>query len=309
MLVERTPKETRLVAADQHPIRTQVLVEARTLNKTQVGIPLGMTIATFIVNCIRGEVVSFWTGAAWILISCAVGVLLYVLIALIRAPFIVIGRHHRAIAELSDEVERMRSTPHLPIREPKSNPNIVYAKTELVAAHISKTDLIVEGAYRDFDSHGQLARYYNINAVTALFRNEPESSREVGEIRDVSAQVRYIPNEGAMLEISRGAWLSENANKVTFGLNDTHRLIIAFGTNREADGRQVWAAQRDFKGSAIGLKTEHMELRANRYEVRVRLIAEKTGEIIEDFNFDLKISREPEFRVSLTLASPSDTAP
>lgn len=109
MLSEPAPKGTELVRVDSHPIRQEILSETKALSTTQVVLPSGMAIATFIVNCLRGDVVSVWSGIFWAFVSLVVGLVLYYLIAVIRSPFVVIGKQHNEIAALLDRVSQLES--------------------------------------------------------------------------------------------------------------------------------------------------------------------------------------------------------
>jgi hypothetical protein len=77
MLPEPVAKKTEIVTVDSHPIRTQILAETKTLSKTQVLAPLGTALVALIVNIVRGEFISFWSGLAWTAMSIIAGLVVY----------------------------------------------------------------------------------------------------------------------------------------------------------------------------------------------------------------------------------------
>jgi hypothetical protein len=100
----------------------------------------------------------------------------------------------------------------------------------------------------------------------------------------------------APLKRNRGVWLSEKDNKVDFGIDSEHGLIIA--TVEETDGPHIYALQRDFDGAHPEGITKRAELVGDLYGVHVRL-REPDGTAVDECDMMLEVRRGPSFKVGL----------
>jgi hypothetical protein len=96
---------------ERHPILKQVYDDASELSKQQIILPSVMTVATFIAALLLGESISPWLVLRSAGLSIIVGVSLYLLIAILRAPFVIIGQHHREIIDLRQQGAKPESEP------------------------------------------------------------------------------------------------------------------------------------------------------------------------------------------------------
>jgi hypothetical protein len=84
-----------------HAVRRQIVTDIKGFSLTQVYPSLVLTVGAFLYAWWTGQVTSFSDGLKFILYSLAAGLALYILIAIIRAPVIVVGWHLRQISGLS----------------------------------------------------------------------------------------------------------------------------------------------------------------------------------------------------------------
>ena len=96
------PEDRPVVAA--RPVLQQVKQDLFAFSNAQVVPALAMGIGTFFTACALGQVTSWPSALLLVFGSVAVGLILYALLAVLRAPFIVIAQHHR---QLSDVHQRL----------------------------------------------------------------------------------------------------------------------------------------------------------------------------------------------------------
>lgn len=94
-------------AADQshylsdHAVRRQIWADIKGFSSEQVYPSLILTIGGLVYTWWTGQASSFRDGLKFIFYSVAAGLAFYILLAVIRAPFIVFGWHLRQISSLS----------------------------------------------------------------------------------------------------------------------------------------------------------------------------------------------------------------
>src|SRR5438270_6945044 len=177
------PPDKHLSFAERQPILYQIWVDTLKLSKEQVAIPLVMSVANFLNDYSAGRVTSAPSAVKSIFVSCLIGVILYLLINIIRAPFIVIGKQHRQITHLTqrladDEVtlNEVEARPPVVIEkvaesvaalpEPKHEPNLVYVKSEIVEAYKDINENIIEG---HLEREQRTNEEVNLRALVAVF--------------------------------------------------------------------------------------------------------------------------------------------
>ncbi len=84
-----------------HAVRRQIAADIKRFGVGQVFPSLVLTLGAFLYAWWTGQVTSFSSGITFILYSLAAGLALYILIAVIRAPIVVIGWHLRQLSRLS----------------------------------------------------------------------------------------------------------------------------------------------------------------------------------------------------------------
>lgn len=87
-----------------HPIRDQFFKEAFHLAWNQIGVPLVITFSGLGVAYFRGDLVSFKSGLITIVLWLSVGVVAYAVIALARAPFVVLAKHEGRLMDNESEI-------------------------------------------------------------------------------------------------------------------------------------------------------------------------------------------------------------
>lgn len=308
---------------ERHPIFKQAIADAGQLTWQQVGVP-GLTAVSSLViqlwNDYAAHRLELATSVKTVLFSLLLGMALYVLVAIIRAPFVVIGRQHRQLLSLNQRLTEIdfspKPSPSLsPLPDPgkllpssvvatkvvEIEPNIIALESEIYIAHNDEDGVIVEGEIR----HRSVGGGFwwaddNLLALTVPYRNRLYEEGEVGEVGDVSAQITYYSFDTKKwpYEINRVAWLSEEESYVSFGLNDTHRLVIV---TAEGDKEShLYAVTRDFFGARKGRETRRMELLGDLFRVRISLLSESRNKVIKKSDYMLETRREPEFDIELT---------
>jgi hypothetical protein len=94
-----------------NPVLRQIVADIKGFSLTQVFPSLIMAVGAFIYAWWAGQVSSFGQGLKFILYSLVAGLLLYLLLAVIRAPIIVIGWHLRQMSTLSLKLAEVGSLP------------------------------------------------------------------------------------------------------------------------------------------------------------------------------------------------------
>jgi hypothetical protein len=165
-------------------------------------------------------------------------------------------------------------------------PNLIFRQYSMVGAH-QEAESIVEGNNgRDLTFH----------AVVAEFNNRVDSERITAPIDKVSATLTYtFFDKRTPIEINRGIWLS-HGSRVDFGVNDTHRLMIAT-LEGDFEERFVYA----LNGSYSSTEPKRLRLSEPLVKVKVALVGESRSKVITQFDFMLEVSRDSEFLANLRL--------
>lgn len=98
---------------ERHPILKQAVIDAGQLTWQQIGVPALTTLSAFAIqvwNDYMAQRLNLGENLKTVLYSVSLGVVLYVLVALVRAPFVVIGRHQRHLADLSQRLATLPGT-------------------------------------------------------------------------------------------------------------------------------------------------------------------------------------------------------
>lgn len=94
-------------------VRSQIVTDVKEISATQVVPAVIMAVGGFLYAWASGQLTSV-KGLKFVVLILLAGVLLYFLLAVIRAPIIVIGWHLRQISSLSLKVNELQSTKVLP---------------------------------------------------------------------------------------------------------------------------------------------------------------------------------------------------
>jgi hypothetical protein len=110
---------------DRRPILKQAIDDSRKLTWQQVGVPalaaMGNLITT-LYNDYYANRLDVPGSVKTVLYSLLIGLFLYAIVAIVRAPFIVIGRQHQQLASLQQRLIGIQSLSHQP-SEPHSEVN------------------------------------------------------------------------------------------------------------------------------------------------------------------------------------------
>lgn len=320
MSLQKSPPTQSLTFWDRHPILKQASEDALDLSIQQVALPMVGTSSTLFIAWWLGQIIS-WRGALVpIMGSLAVGLLLYILIALIRAPFVVIGRQRSQLYEIAHQVlelgqkvrtaEQARLDQQTQIAElnkkveqaalgtyaspqplegfelKKLEPNVVWSMPRLVDAYRRSNDgVIFVGGVRGSDE-GE-----NLRAVVAPIENFLPPNKTIVRVRNVSARVFYkFFDKSSSFEINRGTWLSKGQCTVNFEVNDRHELVVA----TIEEGNRLFVNRCD--GSKV---VKDSELIQDIISINVRLIAESESRTLRTFAYILEVTRQPEFKAEL----------
>src|SRR2546428_11828608 len=104
MYLQRVPVQKSPTFSERHPILKQAWSDASELTIQQLAVPSATVVASFVANIVLGESTSWWFWIRSAGLSLGIGLLLYVVIALIRAPFVLIGRHHQELRSVTERL-------------------------------------------------------------------------------------------------------------------------------------------------------------------------------------------------------------
>jgi len=94
-----------------NPVRSQICSDVTDFSKTQVIPSLIMAIGAFLYAYQTGQVTSLGNGIKLVGFSILAGLLFYFVLAVIRAPFIVVGWHLRQLSALSLKLADISALP------------------------------------------------------------------------------------------------------------------------------------------------------------------------------------------------------
>ena len=290
------------VFISERPILWQAYLDLREFSKAQIVPASIMSLAAFIAAFLTGQVASAGSAALFVLLSIVAGLVFYGLVAVVRAPFIVIGQQHRQLAELNQrllEVESRTLNPAsflaaalLPAETPKEElePNLVCLRTEWVACFQGHLGMFVQ---TPFDEAPEGESYL---ACVAVIDNQATRLRKVGPVLNVTARLRYR-NE-MDYEIARGAWLSEPDSDVTFHSSRVHSLILAVTFEGGRGGLQIVELRRT---GATGVSADITPTLSDK--ITVEVILESDGVILKEFTLALSLESSGYIRATTPLES------
>jgi hypothetical protein len=283
----------------KRPILEQVWRDLTEFSKAQ-GIPaIFMGFGTFVAAIMLGQITSLWSGFWLLVLSILAGLVFYALIAVVRAPFIVIGQHHRQLSDINQrlmnaesrltEAYAVKQLP-APIKAEPKEPNIVYLSAEIVEAHRQHHGGIYEGR-GPFINRRQEWFW----ACVVSFRNEVLKNREIGGRGQVSAKISYVfQQEGGSKTASRAAWFATDRFHVTFGINDTQTLVVA-----TFEDWQLFAIQENPSSGFSDDRTKKLPLLGDVHQIHIELISESESKVLCSAELILKITRKPELNIKL----------
>jgi hypothetical protein len=304
----RTATDGNLSYFQRHPILKQILDDARQLTWQQIGLPALAAMGNLIISLYRDYQANRLDVSASVkpfLYSLLIGMVLYVLVAIVRAPFIVMGRHHQQIANLNQRVVEVENRP-LPIPALlalPATPNLKLRRVSVVSVKTEIKDQIFGSPDRtlnEYDGQEQRDGY----AAVLEFVNDPTAG-SVAEIARAKAILTYRETGGDhSLDVGSGVWLGLSSEYVPFEVGHSERLIVAvqlsetggwpttyeYQLEPEADGGLGWESaplERRLEGAAYRIKVQIV----NRVNVQKRGIETVgKGELLGEYFFRLTTS-------------------
>jgi len=284
-----------LTFTQRHPILKQSLDDSLQLTWQQIGVPALAALGNFFVtlsNDYYANRLDFGGSLRSLLYSLGIGIGLYAFVAIVRAPFIVIGRQNRELIDVRHKVrdlERLASQSFptsVPQEPPKPKPeaNIQFVEYGLIEAH-DEYGLLVPG-FVAIGPHTapNISDRLNRLVLAVFYENKP-TEHEVGPATGLSARITYSQEGTVVARVNRGGWLYLSQGRITFKLNDKFALILAM-VKQEGSELKHFAIQM-LEYSQQWRQGHGSELCSGLYSVRVELIGENAGKIIKTFNFEV----------------------
>jgi hypothetical protein len=160
-----------------------------------------------------------------------------------------------------------------------ADPNII-PRVETLDVHRDRDGNIIEGA------GGRKSR-----AIVLRCKNERQSRppRRVGNISNVCGQISYAGygDRALRLPAESAAWLSQQGDKVDFGVDATHRLVVTVIDGKNENLR-LSAVQRRSVG--LGKGVNETPLTGDLFRVRVALYADFENDAIVDSDLMLDLN-------------------
>jgi hypothetical protein len=226
-----------------------------------------MGIGTFITAVVLGQVTSWPSALILVFGSVVVGVILYAVLALVRAPFIVIAQHHRQLSDVNQrliEVEaRSLDAPLLSL--PSSETPTQAIPAQMSAASIEFVNFMVVDRW--FATSGEFpiteeepdderdAETLKLQLMLARFYYKPE--RDVPPRIYIKAHLAIADSQGAPLQPRYDAvWDEDSGSEYKeFETADTHALVIGLLPKKAEQGLCIY--QYGFKSGRFSptLKT------------------------------------------------------
>lgn len=93
---------------------------------------------------------------------------------------------------------------------------------------------------------------------------------------------------------SRAAWFGTDRFHVTFGINDTHTLVVA-----TFEDWKLFAIQQNPSSGLSDDRTKKIPLLGDVHQIHIELISESESRVLCSAEFILKITRKPELNIKL----------
>lgn len=287
------PRRTSLPFWERHPILKQIYDDASKLSKQQIILPSVMTVATFITTLLLGESVSWWLIFRSTALSLAVGFGLYLLLAVLRAPFIVIGRHHRQIANLDQQLREINVT-HDP-KESLWKPVIERAGARIINRPVNKeSNIISETGIPDFDLD---PGYINVNVVLARFHHKVADLGRASYVY-VKGHIYIRDAVGTPLaDYDAVWWPREDGRSCTLPVGDRTELVLALIQSKPSG--QLFGYEYHTKPS----KTEFFGgeelapiaelIKGDMVQITVELVLHFGSRVFDQKRFDYRLTLKP----------------
>lgn len=169
--------------------------------------------------------------------------------------------------------------PVLPPKAPKPEPNLKRFGTREAWVDIPLNSYYFEEVRASYQ-----------RALLAVYENEVEDNKRIGEVRDVVGQIRYSDEDGEEvqeLRVQAGCWLGVSGCDADFPQNAKHELIIAIKSNNEC---QIIREAR--RHSSV----KNIKFQYGRMKVHVKLLS-SSGDVLLASNY-LLISTQTEFSLT-----------
>lgn len=241
--------------------------------------------------------------ALWNFFASPKGNLVAILCVAIWITILVLWPEKNAAATVAKESSEKANTEQE--EKPAQTAPPIKGQTKVIQAE--EPNLVCQGVQHVpvHDRHGiwvegQLPRQYGVStppdvlAVVANICNEFSSSRKVGSVANMTAEMIYKSSDGVMAKVNRGAWLSDG-NRIHLTVNDTGQLILAgiFGGSETVTFIMMRDYDRDNILNSMG------RLEGDVHHLEVRLISEEKGILYTTFEFTITITREPELDIEV----------
>ncbi|MDQ1639950.1 MAG: hypothetical protein QOF62_3289 [Pyrinomonadaceae bacterium] len=269
-----------LAFTERHPILSQAWDDAIHLSWQQMGVPVLGVLSSLLVTLAREYKAGHlhgWPDAQTfvyqLLWSALIGIALYAVVAVIRAPFIVLGRQNRRLIELGQNISDLESRPVVvppslltdgsALHQPDSaEPNIVMRLDGGMLSAWGVQEIIYEGDYST-----------SYKVIVIRCKNERDSSppRKVGGVGNVSAEISFTGYGEKHVHIpgDLGAWLREYGERVNFPVGVTHRLVVA-----KLEDEKLCAVQRRSNQNKTTVWVGDLDDTNDYFRVKVALYAD-----------------------------------
>jgi hypothetical protein len=273
---------------ERHPILKQAIEDARNLTWQQIGVPslaaIGNLIFTWINDYLLGRL-DLQTGLRSLFFSLLIGLILYVIVAIIRAPFIVLARNHQNLLGLEERLRAAEQRPLLasaPGLMPAKKPEIICPDCSIVDMELTDRMTLVEGS--------------GCQTVLADFYMMPvEDSERWVEVR---SRITFYDREfETHALVKEGVWLHSDSVSLAFHRGETKSLVLALLSPNGISGYEHHSYETGTYPKYTHLKPKVGKLDYENCYVEVELFGEYMDQLRLKRTFWYEISKPSEWKV------------
>jgi hypothetical protein len=280
--------------AERHPVFMQAVDDARNLTWQQIGVPslaaMGNLLFTWINDYLLGRL-DWQSGLRSLFFSLVIGIILYIIVAAVRAPFIVLARNHQRLSLLDNKLalaeERLLTTSTSEVM-PKNKPEIEPVLCYVTEMELTERMTLLEGK--------------GCQVALADFHMKPiEDSEYWVEVRSQITFHLIDVDLEAKLRIRDAVWLHSDKIRLDFHRGETRSLVLALlsPTGVLAYEHHLQEPGRNPKNTYLKPLTK--PLNEDRLFVRVRLIGEYLNQLRLDETFWYEISKSEKWEIRRVL--------
>jgi hypothetical protein len=281
--------KSNLTSADGHPVFTQAKADARNLTWQQIGVPslgaMGSLIYTWINDYKLGHL-DLRGGLRSLFFSLLIGIGLYIIVAFVRAPFIILARNHQRLLQLSSRLiaveDRSANMLTSSTVMPPNKPEIECPACYIAEMGLTDRMCVEEG------TGNQIA--------LADFHMEPvEDSERWVEVRtnitfhDMGFETR--------LRVNDGVWLHSDKISLAFHRGETKTLVVALLSPKGILAYEHHLNEPGRNPKNTYLKPLIKPVNEERSFVEVRLIGEYLDQLRLDRTFWYEIFKSTKWEI------------